>query len=52
MLGSHIVVVEVPGFFHRVFDDFFGSGRLWQLAHGDHVWSRLDDFLDLEADFA
>ncbi len=52
MLGADVVVVKIAGLFHRVFDDLLGARRLRQLAHGDHVWSRLDELLDLEADLA
>ena len=52
MLGSDVVVVEVLGFFQRVFDHLLGPGRLGQLAHRDHVGSRLNDLLDLEPDLA
>ena len=52
MLGADVVVVEVAGLFHRVFDDFLGARRLRQLAHRDHVGPALDELLDFEADFA
>ena len=52
VLGADVVVVEVAGLFHRVFDDLLGARRLRQLAHRDHVRSGLDDLLDFEADLA
>ncbi len=50
VLGADVVMVEVAGLFHRVFDDFLGPRRLRQLAHRDHIGSRLDDLFDLETD--
>ena len=50
VLGADVVVVQVAGLFHRVFDDLLGPRRLRQLAHRDHVRSALDELLDLEAD--
>ncbi len=44
-------MVEVAGLFHRVFDDFFGSRCLGQLAHRHHVGTRLDDLFDFQTDF-
>ena len=52
VFGADVVVVEVAGLFHRVLDDFFGPGRLRQLAHRDHVGSALYELLHFEADFA
>ena len=52
MLGADVVVVEVAGLFHRVFDDLLGPRRLRQLAHRDHVGSALDELLDFEANLA
>ena len=52
VLGADVVVVQVAGLFHRVFDDLLGPRRLRQLAHRDHVGSALDELLDLEADLA
>ena len=50
VFGADVVMVEVAGLFHGVFDDFLGPRRLRQLAHRDHVGSRLDDLFDLETD--
>ena len=50
MLGSDVVVVEVTGLFHRVLDDLFRPWGLGQLAHRDHVGTRLDNLLDFQAD--
>ena len=47
VFGADVVVVEVPRLFHRVLDHLLGARRLWQLAHRDHVRSRLHDLLDL-----
>ena len=52
VLGADVVVVQVAGLFHRVFDDLLGPRRLRQLAHRDHVGPALDELLDLEADLA
>ena len=52
VLGADVVVVEVAGLFHRVFDDLLGPRRLRQLAHRDHVGAALDELLHLEADLA
>ena len=52
VLGADVVVVEVAGLFHRVFDDLLGTRGLRQLAHRDHVRAGLDDLLDLQADLA
>ena len=50
VLGADVVVVQVAGLFHRVFDDLLGPRRLRQLAHRDHVRPALDELLDFEAD--
>ena len=52
VLGADVVVVEVAGLFHRIFDDLLGPRGLGQLAHRDHVGARLDDLFDFEADLA
>ncbi len=52
VLGADVVVVQVAGLFHRVFDDLLGARGLRQLAHRDHVGSALDELLDLEANLA
>ena len=52
VLGADVVVIEILGFFESVLDDLLGPGRLGQLAHRDHVGSRLHDLLDLETDLA
>ena len=52
VLGADVVVVEILGFFESVLDDLLGPRRLGQLAHRDHVGSRLHDLLDLETDLA
>ena len=52
VLGAHVVVVQVAGLLHRVFDDLLGPGRLRQLAHRDHVGPALHQLLDLQADLA
>ncbi len=52
MFGADVVVIEVAGLFHRVFDDFLGPRRLGQLAHRHHVGTRLDDLFDFQADLA
>ena len=52
VLGADVVVVEVAGLLHRVFDDFLGPRRLRQFAHRDHVGPRLDNLFDLETDLA
>jgi hypothetical protein len=52
MLGADVVMVEVACLFHRVFDDLLRTRRLRQLAHRDHVWSRLDNLLHFEADLS
>ncbi len=52
VLGADVVVVEVAGLFHRVFDDLLGPRRLRQLAHRDHFGSALDELFDFEADLA
>ena len=51
VLGADVVVVQIAGFFHRVFDDLLGPRRLRQLAHRDHVGPALDELFDFEADF-
>ena len=52
VFGADVVVVEVPRLFHRVLDHLLGARRLWQLAHRDHVRSRLNDLLNLKANLA
>jgi len=52
VFGAHIVVVQIAGFFHRIFDDLLRPGRLRQLAHGDHVGSALDKLLNLQPNLA
>ena len=52
MFGTHVVVVEVSGFFHRVLDDLLRPGRLGQFAHGDHVGAALHELLDFQPDLA
>ena len=52
MLGADVVVVQVAGLFHRVFDDLLRPGRLRQLAHRDHVGPALDELFDFQADLA
>ena len=52
MFGADVVVVQVASLFHRVLDHLFGSRRLGKLAHRDHIWSRLNDLFDFDADLA
>ncbi len=52
MLGADVVVVQVSGLLHRIFDDLFCARRLGQLAHGDHVGAALDELLDFEPDLS
>ena len=52
VLGAHVVMVEVPRLFHRVFDHLLGPRRLRQLAHGDHVGPALHELFHLQADLA
>lgn len=48
-LGPDVVVIQVAGPFHRVFDHLLGSGRLRLLAHRDHLASAARALLDLQA---
>ena len=50
MLCTNIVVVEIASLFHGVFNDFFCSGRLGKLAHGNHVRTGLDYIFNFQAD--
>ena len=52
MFGADVVVVEVPGLFHRVFNHLLRPRRLRQLAHRDHVGAALHQFLDFQPDLA
>ena len=52
MFRADIIVIEVPGLFDGVFNDFLGPGRLRQPAHGDHVRAALDELFDLEPNLA
>ena len=52
VLGSDIVVIEIPRFFHRVFENLLGPWRLGQFPHGHHVRARLNQLLDLKSDLA
>ena len=52
MLGADVVVVQVSGLLHRIFDDLFCARRLGKLAHGDHVGAALDELLDFEPDLS
>jgi len=52
MLGTDVVMIQVAGFIHRIFDHLLGAGSLREFAHGDHIRSGLDNFFDFDADFA
>ena len=52
MLCSHVIVVQIASFLHRVLDDFFGTRCLRQLAYSDHFRSALHELLNFEADFS
>ena len=52
MLCSHVIVVQIASFLHRVLDDFFGTRGLRQLAYSDHFRSALHELLNFEADFS
>src|SRR5580658_2639172 len=52
MFRSYIIMIQIPGFFDRVFNDLLGPGGLGQLSHGDHIWAAFDEFFDFESDFA
>ena len=52
VLRAHIVVVQVSGFLDRVLDDLLGARGLRELAHRHHLWSALDELLNLETDLA
>ena len=52
VFGADVVVVEVPGLFDGVFDDFLGPRRLGQLAHRHHVRAGLHDLFDLQTNLA
>ena len=48
VLGAHIVVVQRPSLFDRVFDHLLGSWGLRQFAHRDHVRATLDELFHLQ----
>jgi len=50
VLGADVVVIEVAGLLHRIFDHLLGPRRLRELAHRDHVGAALDELLDLHPD--
>jgi len=52
VLCPDVIVIQIACLFHRVFDDFLGTRRLRQLAHRDHVRSRLNNLFDFESNFA
>jgi hypothetical protein len=52
VLGTDVVVVEVPRLLDGVLDDAFGPGGVGQLAHGDHFGSAFDKLFDLQAHLA
>ena len=52
MLGADVIMVEVSSLIHGVFNDFLRTRRLRQLAHRDHIRSRLDNLLDFDADLS
>ena len=52
MFGANVVVVQVAGFFHRIFDDLLGTRCLGQLAHRHHFGPALNQLLHLEADLS
>src|SRR5262249_42056263 len=49
---SDVIVVEVAGLLDGILDHLLGPRGLGQLAHGDHVRAGLDDFFNLQPDFA
>jgi len=49
---ADVVVVEVAGLFHRVFDHLLGPRRVRQLPHRHHIGTALHQLLYLEADLA
>ena len=51
VLGADVVVVEVAGLFHRIFDHLLGAWGLRELPHRHHVGAALDELLDFHADF-
>ena len=50
VLGADIIMVEVAGLLHRVFDHLLGPRGLRQLAHRHHVGAALHELLDFHAD--
>ena len=48
MLGAYVIVVKCPGLFNCVLNDLLGLGRLWQLAHRNHIRSALDRLFHLK----
>ena len=49
---SNKIMVQVPRFFHRIFDYFFSSRGLRKLSHGDHFGTTLNEFFNFQTDLS